>query len=399
MIDPSGVSPSLLAHGAQNLAEIDSSIESDIYFGNVDGAAALTATGMDPQSGGIVVLYPYLLTYGNSGRIDQSEPGDFMTPTPDSQFVTAQKIVKGLSLRGGGGGPSGLFWSLDSLIRATFATPATSADPAFAYDTIADDISVLSSRCIIAHLGIYYWAGVDGFYMFSGVVREIPNSLNVNFFFDNMNFAQRQKVFAYKVPRFGEIWWCFPFGNSTECNHAVIYNYRENTWYDTPLPNSGRTDGLFAKVYQKPFMAGFDLNVLPTPGYPLWQHETGTNQILGSSVEPIRSFFQTGTISLLDTEQPLSKSLRVERVEPDFVQVGAMNLTVTGQANARAADLDTVTKTYPEVATTADEQTVTFKDAVRRLLRFKFESNAVDGDYEMGNCLAHVAPNDGRVTG
>ena len=38
------------------------------------------------------------------------------------------------------------------------------------------------------------------------VVREIENTLNVNWFFDNLNGAQRQKVFGFKVPRFGEIW-------------------------------------------------------------------------------------------------------------------------------------------------------------------------------------------------
>jgi len=66
-------------------------------------------------------------------------------------------------------------------------------------------------------------------------------------------------VFGFKIPRFGEIWWCFPRGSATECNHAVVYNVRENFWYDTALPDSdtvsqGRTAGVFAKTYQKPFM-------------------------------------------------------------------------------------------------------------------------------------------------
>ena len=63
-------------------------------------------------------------------------------------------------------------------------------------------------------------------------------------------------MFAYKVPRFGEIWWCFPFGDSTEPNHAVIYNVRENTWYDTALPNDGRGAGLFPAVFRKPLLSG-----------------------------------------------------------------------------------------------------------------------------------------------
>jgi hypothetical protein len=58
------------------------------------------------------------------------------------------------------------------------------------------------------------------------------------------------------VPRFGEIWWCFPKDDSLEPNHAVIFNVRENTWYDTPLPNGGRGAGLFPAVFPKPLLSG-----------------------------------------------------------------------------------------------------------------------------------------------
>lgn len=396
LADPSGGNAQIIAHPGTNLSDIDNTTETNIFIGDVSDTTALVTSGLDPQSGGIVSLYPYLLSFGNFGRVDVSDENDLTLPPIDSAFVTGSKIIRGLSLRGGGGGPSGLLWSLDSLIRATFNSP----DPAnsiFAFDTITDEISVLSSRGIIGHLGIYYWAGVDCFYMFNGVVRELPNTFNFNYFFDNLNFSQRQKVFAYKVPRFGEIWWCFPSGSATECNHAVVYNYRENVWYDTPLPNSGRSDGTFAKVYNKPFMMGTQATT--SNEYTMWQHETGTDQINGSSVQPIRSYFQTGDISLLNMEKPESKSLRVERVEQDFVQSGDMKLTVIGEANPRAPTVESVTKTFPAVATSPEEQTVTFKDGVRRLLRFKFESNVTGGDYQMGNCMGHIEPNDGRVTG
>ena len=386
----------VVAHAGQNLSEIDSEIETDVYVGDVTANTALITTAMDPVSGGIVVLYPYLLAFSNAGRVDVSVLEDLTMPPLDTGSVTGSKIVKGLSLRGGGGGPAGLLWSLDSLIRATFNAGGAPTDPPFSYDTISDDISVLSSRGIIADMGIYYWVGVDRFFMFNGVVREIPNNFNVNFFFDNLNFSQRQKVFAYKVPRFGEIWWCFPRGSATECNHAVIYNWRENFWFDTPLPETGRTDGIFAKVYNKPFMAG----VQPTSvdAFILWQHETGTDAINGSSVQPIRSYFETGDITLINAEQAADKSLRVERVEPDFVQAGDMTMTVKGEANVKAPTINSVTKTFPAGTQSADQQTVTLKDGVRRIMRFNFESNTSGGNYESGECIGHLEPNDGRIT-
>ena len=86
----------------------------------------------------------------------------------------------------------------------------------------------------------------------AGLVRELPNQMNINWFFDNLNYAQRQKVWAMKVPRFGEIWWFFPYGDSTECTHAVIFNVREQTWYDTECP---RGAGYYSQILHYPVMA------------------------------------------------------------------------------------------------------------------------------------------------
>jgi hypothetical protein len=382
----------LVAHAAPNLGDISGATETDIWYGAITGTGALIATAMDPQSGGIVVLSPYLVTYGNGGRVDVSPANDVTTP-PDAAFVTGQKIVKGLPLRGGGSGPSGLLWSLDSLVRMTFNPSILSGVP-FSFDTISSESSILSSQGVIEYDGVYYWAGVDRFLMFNGVVREVPNAMNQNWFYDNLNYTWRQKVFAIKVPRWGEIWWCYPRGSATECTHAVILNVREGTWYDTELPGSGRSAGLYAKVYSKPFMVDVDLTAT---GYTFWQHETGVNEIKGTNVEPIPSHFTTAEISMLTTDQAQDKSLRIARLEPDFVQSGDMTLTVTGRANARSALQPSELFTFPDVATSAQEQVVNLKE-IRRLMQFTFSTNTPDGDYQMGQPLAFVAPADGRYT-
>jgi hypothetical protein len=381
-----------IAHAAPNLADISSDTEEPIYYGDVTGSGVLAATGLDPVSGGIVVLSPYVIGYGNGGRVDVSDVNDVTAATAGSAFVTGQKIVKGLPLRGGGAGPSGLLWSLDSLVRMTF--DASLGAVPFAFDTISSESSILSSQGVIEYDGIYYWVGVDRFLMFNGVVREVPNTLNANYFFDNLNYAWRQKVFAFKVPRWGEIWWCYPRGSATECTHAVVLNVREGTWYDTELPGSGRSSGIYAKVYNRPFMIDVDLTAT---GYTMWQHESGVNSILGATVEPIPSHFTTGEISMLTADQAQDKALRVARVEPDFVQVGDMTLTITGRANARAALQPSELFTFPDTAATAQQQVVNVKE-VRRLMQFTFATNTLDGDYQMGQPMAFVESSDGRYT-
>jgi hypothetical protein len=85
-------------------------------------------------------------------------------------------------------------------------------------------------------------------------------------------------------------------------------------------------------------------------------------------------------------------------VEPDFVQSGDMTLQVVGRANARAQEVYGPLMTFPDVATTPQEQVVFLKEQ-RRELRFRFESNALGGDYQMGTILAHVQQGDGTTLG
>jgi hypothetical protein len=394
---PSG-KMSLVAHAGQNLTHIDNTTETNIFVGDITAGGVLTVSAMDAVSGGILALNPYLLAFGNDGRVDVSPINDPLSAPGDSAFITGSKIVRGLPLRGSGSGPSGLLWSLDSLIRATFTSSATAdggPNPIpFAFDTLSAQISILSSQSVIEYDGIFYWIAIDRWMMFNGVVQEIPNDMNKNFFFDNVNMAYRQKVFVFKVPRFGEIWWCFPKGDSTECNHAIVMQPATGTWYDTPLPTLGRSAAYFAQVYDKPFMT--DL-VLTGTGYSLWQHETGVDSVNGSTTDPIKSFFQTHENSLLTSQPAATDSLRCARIEPDFVQVGDMSVRVDGRSNARAPVIQGEVFTFPDVATNAAEQTVPIKET-RRLMSFYFESNTPGGNYQMGNCIAHIEKGDGRIT-
>lgn len=382
----------VVATAGQNLAAIGNVTETPIYYGLVSGVGPLIPSGMPNVAGGVMVLSPYIVGYSIGGRIDVSAQND-PTTTTGSAFVTSQKIVKGLPLRNGNGGPAGLLWALDSLLIMSFAQAIVTGVP-FAFNTISDDISVLSSQGIIEFDGIYYWAGVDRFMMYNGVVQELPNNMNIDFFFNNVNFVQQQKVFAFKVPRWGEIWWCFPFGNATDCNHAVIYNTRLKIWYDTPLPDSGRTAGLFAKVFRRPFMCDLDST---NTGFTLWQHEIGVDKVIGNQTLAIDSFFQTAEIAAIKAPQPQNKAFRVDVTEPDFKQVGDLQFSVFARANARDTSIQSNIVTFPQTPTGPGDQVV-FEKFNARLLSFKFESNEVGGDYTMGKPIAHIEPTDGRYT-
>jgi hypothetical protein len=231
--------------------------------------ATITFDNNISVSGGVVSLHPYVFIYGNNGLIKNCAAGDLTDwVSADANEVNAAtgKIVQGLPVRGGSNSPSGLFWSLDSLIRVSYAptsitSGATTVTQYWRYDIVSSQSSILSSQSVIEYDGIYYWCGVDRFLLYNGVVKEIPNNFNQNYFFDNLNYAQRQKVYVTKVPRFGEVWWFFPSGTSTECNDAIIYNIRENCWYDAGTAlGARRSAGYFSQVFHYPINAGWEAN-------------------------------------------------------------------------------------------------------------------------------------------
>jgi len=88
-----------------------------------------------------------------------------------------------------------------------------------------------------------------------------------------------------------------------------------------------------------------------------------------------------------------NEAVRITRIEPDFIQSGPMTVQVVGRANARSSEVYSSQFTFPEVATTPQEQIVMMKEQ-RRELRAVFESNVVGGDYQMGQIVGHFSTGD-----
>ena len=131
--------------------------------------------------------------------------------------------------------------------------------------------------------------------------------------------------------------------------------------------------------------------------YKFWVHEVGTDEIDGLTLNPIQSYFETADLSLPVTSG-INKSMQALMIEPDFVQSGDMTVQVMGRANARAPEVNGIIMTFVEDPETPQEQVV-FLKTQRRELRFRFESNTLGGNYQMGLVLAHVQPGDGTTLG
>jgi len=518
------------------------------------GISTLTFNNNVSVSGGVVTLHPYVFVYGNNGLIRNCAAGnaqDWVSTDANEVNVATGKIVQGLPVRGGSNAPSGLFWSLDSLIRVSYIGGTGNPPQYWRYDIISSQSSILSSQSAIEYDGVYYWCGVDRFLLYNGTVKEIPNTFNQNYFFDNLNYNQRQKVWVTKIPRYGEIWWFYPRGDATECTDAIIYNVRENVWYDAgEALGARRSAGYFSQVLAHPVMAGWDVTdavavftqsmttvnasvyinlatfntqveigqvvsgtnivtgstvsavtssaiqtlgavtggsgytngtytnvpltggsganatatvvvsggavttvtiTLRGAGYvigntlsasntnlggtgagfsipvtaiyaqtitlstaasgsgtqdltfstppdliAMYQHEVGTDAIVGQNVFAIDSYFETSDIGWVGGGPPETtmvgenRWLRLERIEPDFIQSGDMTVVVTGRPFAQSQDVDSDPYTFGPNTGKVDMR------EQRRELRLQFRSNVVGGDYQLGRLLLSAAIGDVR---
>lgn len=498
--NPQGGALQVLAHPGKNLSNIDSATESQVYVGNVVPAAGNNWTftgladteGANPTfapvtaDGGVCVLYPFIFIYGSNGLLANNHVdaiyadqnfSDWNGPLANRVNMAAGKIVKGMPVRGGTNSPSGLFWATDSLIRVSFTGNSTQY---WKYDIISSQTSIMSSSAVVEMDGIYYWMGVDRFYLYNGSVQVLPNDKNINWVYDNLNFEQRQKVWATKVPRYNEIWFFYPRGASEECTDAIIYNVKDKIWYDAGQASGARRScGYTTEVFPSPVWFGWDFNstfglpslVIATPagmpapaadefyldgdqtpkfapgqvfqfnetpggttyivatatyditsnstlikattsfpvaptvgqtvypsfaGYSLWQHEVGTNVVDRDNVLAIQSSITSCDISWVggdpsqDSPKGVNRRIHLRRIEPDFLQSGDMTLQIIGRKFARGEE-----QLSPVFTFGPNDGKVDLR-IENRESRLKFESNTLNGNFEMGRILVTAEFGDQR---
>ncbi len=386
----------IIANVRPDADQINASAVGRTYYGDINSIAPLEPIPPLPGppltwNGGIVTIDPYLFGFGEKGVVGWSETGNpLIWPSANIATISSYKIIAGKK-GWGGSAPTVLFWSTNSLIRGTFV----GGDAEFSFGPVdGANTSIISDTSIVQYDQVYYWIGVDQFYYYQGVVKKLPNSFSTNWFFDNVNQSHLDKIFGISIKRFGEIWWFYPKGTATECTDVIIYNIEENTWYDTRLPRSA---AISANQYTHPIMAdSTTIRNLSAPDidsgqypitYPIWTHELGVNRVLFNEALAIDSYFET-PIMTLATLMGIDKQLRVRRIETDFVQTGDMNVIVIkrgfAQGEISVSDPYIFGPNTPKIDMAE----------MGRLVSLQFQSNILNGDFQMGNVLLSLSEGD-----
>jgi hypothetical protein len=286
-------------------------------------------------SGGILFSNPCLYLYGNNGTIIRSrtdDPLNFEGGDSGVYKISENKLIFGASIRGGNNSPSFLFWTQNSVIYLTnVADPANTDQPVdFQREEITTNSSLMSSRAIVQYDSLFFWLGTDRVFVYNGIVDSIKNDVNFEYFLENVDLSKRQKIYGYKIARYGEVRWAYPekiYKNNPTvgCTRELVYNVRENSWYDTAIRRdcvtvyeaTGDILSYGESCINYPYAAENSYN-------SIWKQEIGYNEVrLGGQQNNIPSFFTTpyfGFVAFNPAKNgnAVDKYIVLDQIEPDF---------------------------------------------------------------------------------
>ncbi len=278
-----------------------------------------------------------------------------------------------------------LAWTDTSLHGIQFVgTPFT-----FGLRQLGANCGLIAQHAAIEVNGRAYWMSDNSFYMYDGVVKKMPCSVQ-DYVFDDLSYTNRNDIACGINTAFNEIIWYYPSANATAIDRGVAYNYLENTWYTV---NIGRTTWLGAYVFEQPIATEYDASVtanvssilgLTAGASYLYEHESGNNQADGTALS---AFLTTGSVEIADGDELMS----VSRLVPDFDNLAnTMTATLT---------LEQYPQSAANVTTTGSISNTTEKIDIRgrgRAVKIKYETNTVnDTAWRLGSTKLQLRP-DGR---
>ena len=111
-----------------------------------------------------------------------------------------------------------------------------------AFSPVTDEYGLLTTGGVIEYDGKHFVIGGNDIYLFAGNpgdIQSLADGRVRNYFYNNLNPIYEQQLFTLLNHRENEVWVCYPTlaSLSGECDEALIWNYRDNTWTIRDLDN------------------------------------------------------------------------------------------------------------------------------------------------------------------
>lgn len=135
-----------------------------------------------------------------------------------------------------------------------------------------DTVGIIAPMARCSAKGIAYWMGTNNFYMYrGGTVEVIPantqhESTILNYVFNDINWGQKSKFFAWFNKEFQEVWFHYASADSNECDRIARVNVNDFIWTPDTLERTASEYPNVKLINPRLFNVG-----------TLYQHELGTD--------------------------------------------------------------------------------------------------------------------------
>lgn len=388
----------ILANVSADLLAIGDRTDGPVYYGVLGDGSALQPVNDGSvditTSGGILTIGSFIVVYGDNGFVKWNDGQDINTwPSENFATIGTSKFVYGAVVRSGQT-PSALLWSLNSVVQMyinpNFLTDETQT--AFFLSYVNTRSTLLSSKAIVSLDPYFYWVGSDSFWMYNGSVQELPNNVNKQWFFENINPNEKGKTFAFAITKWNEVWFCFCKGTATEPNWAVVYNIDTQNWYDTNQVYRSSAMPSGSVVAYPILTSSVPVQYGGNQIYPIYAHEIGTDLVQFGQTIPIVASITSKNFNLW-TQDAASKVLNIDSVILDVKQSGQMYFYISYQGYPNS-----VMKQTDNTYFTGETQFLTTR-VKASIFTITFVSNVINGNFVMGNSLMHMQGADDQRPG
>jgi hypothetical protein len=337
------------------------------------------ATGVPTTARTSIISFPdrHVVALGadpvNSlGNIDPmlvrwSTQEDFTIWTPTATNTAGdQRLEVGTKIIGGVSSKDETFISSDEAVYGmTFIGPPF----IFSFRLLATNCGAGGKNTMLSVDNRVYWMGKSNFFLYDGIVKEIPCPLQ-HFVFDRMQSNYIDKTVVGHNKKFNEVTWFYVSTSNSagtsnpEPDSYVTFNYQDLAWSIGTLNRTVWSDAF--GVRDVPF--AFD-----ETGY-LYDHETGVNDN-GSSMN---SFVES---SAMEISQGGDALYMVDKVIPDLTATDDTNLYLTLKTRKypNSPDIDKGTFTVTNATTKVSTR------ARARQMTMKLESTGINDDWQLGD--------------
>ena len=258
----------------------------------------------------------------------------------------------------------------------------------FGFKQIGTNCGAISTHAAQEAENIVYWMSDGAFFLFDGVVKEIPCTVQ-DYVFDDIDPDAKRNIYCGVNLDFAEVNWFYPSNGSDFIDRVVTYNYLEKAW---TIGSLARTTWTPRDIFAFPLATSYDSASTATAQptvigvtagrSTLYDQENGTN----NDGAAMTAYITSGDIDIVDGDN----NMFIKRYIPDF------------QSQAGEVEMSFFVRQYPGQSQTTASLTTVYSTTTKvdmrargRQIAIKVLSNDLDANWRYGTLRVDAQP-DGR---